>query len=71
MGFFESGSEMVADIGGIFTGAFEVVSNILWAPAVGETAAHPTLVGYLLIAGVVVSIVSFAITKLLRLAKIK
>ncbi len=67
MNLWDSLSGIATSVADTVVTVFNKVSAIFWTPAVGETAGQITLVGYVAIAGLAITIVTFAIRWIMRL----
>lgn len=67
MNIWSSLSEIATAVADTIVTVFNKVSSIFWTPAVGETAGQITFVGYLAIAGLAITIITFAIRWIMRL----
>lgn len=71
MGFFNSVGDIVEVLGTAIANAFNSIATIFWTPGVGDAAGAPTLIGYLGLGALGLSILGFAFKFVATLVKQK
>lgn len=71
MDFFATLGTATTSMATAVMNAFTTLTGIFWTPGAEGSLGSPTFVGILVLGGLGLSIVTFAISKLLSLAKIR